>query len=88
MTWISNKQSGTKPNLIAKIWATNFGAFLWYMQCFKKYVQYGSNNIVLKYYGSVIPHDWDMSFEKFPGLPTVVAFFEEINFQGREKIFF
>ena len=27
-------------------------------------------------YGSVIPHDWYMSFEKFGGLPTVVAFLE------------
>ena len=30
----------------------------------------------MKYYGSVIPHDWDVSFEKFGGLPTVVAFSE------------
>ena len=30
----------------------------------------------------------DMSFEKFGGLPTVVAFFEKINFQGRDKLFF
>ena len=37
---------------------------------------YGSNNNVIKYYGSVIPHDWYMSFEKFGGLPTVVAFWE------------
>ena len=31
---------------------------------------------VMKYYGSVIPHDWYMTFEKFGGLPTVVAFWE------------
>ena len=30
----------------------------------------------MKYYGSMISHDWDMSFEKFGGLPTVVAFWE------------
>ena len=30
----------------------------------------------MKYYVSVIPHDWDVSFEKFGGLQTVVAFWE------------
>ena len=30
----------------------------------------------MKYYGSVIPHDWYMSFEKIEGLPTAVAFWE------------
>ena len=43
---------------------------------FKKNVQYESNNNVIKYYGSVIPHDWDVSFENFGGRPTVVAFWE------------
>ena len=33
----------------------------------------------------MIPHDWAMSFGKFRGLPTVLAFFKKINFQGREK---
>ena len=28
----------------------------------------------MKYYGSVNPHDCDMSFEKFERLPTVVVF--------------
>ena len=42
---------------------------------------------MMKYYGSVIPHDWDVSFENFGGLLTVVAFWdnklarkEQINF--------
>ena len=43
---------------------------------FRKYVQYESNDNVIKYYDSVIPHDWDVSFEKLGGLPTVVAFWE------------
>ena len=30
----------------------------------------------MKYYGSAIPHDSYMIFEKFGGLPTVVAFWE------------
>ena len=33
-------QSGTKPNLVAKIVATKFGSFLLYILCFEKYVQY------------------------------------------------
>ena len=56
-------------------------------KCFKKYVQYEANDNVIKYYGSEIPHDWDVSFEKFWGLPTVVAFWK-INFQGRDKLIF
>ena len=35
-----------------------------------------SNDNVIKYYGSEILHDWDMSFEKFGGLPNVVAFYK------------
>ena len=31
---------------------------------------YEYNDNVIKYYGSVIPHDWDVSFEKFGGLPS------------------
>ena len=46
------------------------------MKCFQKYVQYESNNDVIKHYNAVIPHDWDMWFEKFGGLPNVVAFWE------------
>ena len=62
-------QSGTKPNLVVKILATKFGVFLLYR--FQKYVQYESNDNVIKYYGSVILYDWDVSFEKFGGLPTI-----------------
>ena len=39
-------------------------------------IQYESNDNVMKHPGSVISHDWDVSFEKFGGLPTVVAFWE------------
>ena len=65
----------------AKFGSQNFGHqfgvfFAIYIWCFKKYVQYESNDNVIKYYGSVIPHDWDVNFEKFGGLPTVVAFWE------------
>ena len=35
---------------------------------------YESNDNVIKYYGSEIPYDWDVSFGKFGGLPTLVAF--------------
>ena len=41
-----------------------------------KYVQYESNNNVVKYSDSVIPHDTYMGFDKFWGLPTVVRFWE------------
>ena len=57
-----------------QIWCFG-GVFLWYI-CFDKCVQYESNNIVIKYYGSVIPHDWYMIFEQFGGLPPVVAAYE------------
>ena len=43
---------------------------------FFAYTEYESNNNVIKYHDSVIPHDSDASFEKFGGLPTVVAFWE------------
>ena len=36
----------------------------------------------------MIPHDWDVSFDKFGGLPTVVAFFQKINFLSRDKLIF
>ena len=41
-----------------------------------KIFQNESNDNVIKYYGSVIPHDWDMSFEKFRGLLTEGVFWE------------
>ena len=64
-------QSGTKPKLVAKILVTNFGVFfVIYVVFFFLNVQYESNKNVIKgYYGSGISHDWDMSFEKFKGLP-------------------
>ena len=53
---------------------TKFGSQnFWY---FQKYVHYESNNNVVKHYGSMIPHDWDVSFEKFRQLSTVVSFWE------------
>ena len=54
------------------------------MLCFQKYVWCGSNNDVTKYCSCEIPHNWDMSFGKFGGLPTLVAF-QKINLQGRNK---
>ena len=45
------------------------------MWCFQKYAQYETNNVIKHYY-AVIPNDWDMCLEKFGGLPTVVAFWE------------
>ena len=41
-----------------------------------RYIKYESNDNMIKYNGSVITHDWDLSIEKFGGLPTVVAFWE------------
>ena len=59
------EQSGTKPNLVAKILATNFGVFFCNIyNVFKKYVQCGSNNTVIKYCGWGIPPNWDISFGK------------------------
>ena len=55
------------------------------MQFFQKYVQCGSNNNVIKYCGWGIPQNWGMSFEKFGGLPTLVAF-PENNLQGKNKV--
>ena len=83
MLQLINEQSGTKPNL-----ATQFGSFFCDIyNALKKHVQYESNNNAIKYYGSVIPHAWYMNFEKFGGLPTVVAFWE--NWLPRQgKIFF
>ena len=34
----------------------------------------------------MINHDWDVSFEKIGGLPTVEAFWKKIHFQGRDKL--
>ena len=64
-----------------KFGSQNFSYQIWCLFCyiynvFEKYVQYESNDIVIKYYDSVIPHDWDVNLEKFGGLPTVVAFWE------------
>ena len=78
-------QSGTKPNLVAKVWLPTLVSSLWYMKCFKKYVQCGSNNDVRKYCGCGIPHNWDMSFGNFGGLPTLVAF-QNFNLQGRNQL--
>ena len=66
----SKYQSGTKPNLVAKIWLPTLVSFLWCMECFHKYVQCGSNNDGAKYCGCGIPLNWDMSSGKFGGLPT------------------
>ena len=34
----------------------------------------------------MIPHNWDMSFQKFGGPPTVVVF-EKIKFWSRDTLF-
>ena len=36
----------------------------------------------MKYYGSVNPHDCDMSFEKIERLPTVVVFEKKTSKAG------
>ena len=64
-------QSGTKPNLVAKILPANVDVFFVIYAMFLKYVQCMSNNNAIKYCGSGIPHSWGMSFG---GLPTLVAF--------------
>ena len=58
------------------------------MQCFQKYIQYKSNNNVIKNHGSVVPYYWDISFEKLGGLPTVCFFFVFFFFKGRDKLVF
>ena len=62
--------------------ATKFGVFFMIYVMFHKYVQCGSSNDGTKYCGCGIPLNWDMSFGKFGGLPTLVAF-QKINLQGR-----
>ena len=42
----------------------------------KKKIQHVSDNNLIKYSGWGIPHNIDMTFVKFGGLPTVVAFSE------------
>ena len=54
-----------------QILATKIGVFF---VIFVIYVQCGPNNNVIKYRGWGVPHNWDMSFGKFGGLPTLVAF--------------
>ena len=71
---VLNYQSGTKPNLVAKILAAKFGILFVIYVIFQKYVQCASNNNVIKYCGWGIPHHWNMSFGNFGGLPTLVAF--------------
>ena len=80
-------QSGTKPNFFC---SQNFCYHLWCLfcnvcRCFQKYVQWGSYNNVIKYWGWGIPHNWDISFGKFGGLPTLVAFPENL-FARQEHI--
>ena len=65
--------------------ATKLGVFLVIYVMFKKYVQCGSNNDVIKYCVWGIPHNWDMIFEKFGGLPTLVAF-QENKLARQEQI--
>ena len=72
-------QFGTKPNLVAKILATKFGVFFVIYTMFKKYVQYESNDNVINIVVQWFPMTWDVSFEKFGGLPTVVAFWEKLT---------
>ena len=57
-------QSGSKPKLVAKFLVTNFGVFFCSIyNILKKYAQYHeSDNNVIKYYGSLVPHDRDISF--------------------------
>ena len=40
---------------------------------------------MIKYCGWGIPHNWDMSFGQFGGLPTLVAI-QKIGLQGRNKL--
>ena len=67
------KQSGTKPNLVAKFWLPTLVFFVIYVM-FSEICSMWVYNNVIKYCGWGILHDWDMSFGKFWGLPTVVAF--------------
>ena len=69
--------------MVVKILATNFGVFF---VIHSKYYVFkimfdirGFNNYVIKYYGSTIPHDRDMIFEKFGGLSTVVGFSRKLT---------
>ena len=79
------EQSDTKPNLVAKILATSFGVFFVYVMFSKICSMCRSNNNVIKYCGWEIFHNWDMSFGKFGGLPTLVAF-EENQLARQEQI--
>ena len=78
---------GAAPTTVwykTKFGSQNFSYQIWCLFCYtyvynvfqKIYVHYEFNDNVIKYHGSVIPHDWDVNFQKFGGLPTVVAFWE------------
>ena len=61
-------QSVTKPNLVAKILATKFGVFFFVIYIiFQKYIQYESNDNMMKYYGSVIPMTEMWALKKLEG---------------------
>ena len=73
-----------------KFGSQNFGYQLWCLfcnisnlWCFKKYVQCGSNNNVIKYCDWGIPHNWNISLGKFGGLRNLVPFPE--NWLARQE---
>ena len=75
-----------------KVGSQNFGHQIWGLSCnicnvFKNMFNMSLINNVIKYYGSVIPHDWDMSFGNLEGY-QLWQLFEKINFQGRDKLIF
>ena len=82
------KQSGTKPNLVAKILATKFGVFFVIYIMFSKYVQHEYNDNVIKYYGSVIPHDWDVNFEKIWRATNCGRFLRKLTSKAGTNEFF
>ena len=83
-----SNQSGTKPNLVAKILATKFGVFFVIHVMFSKYVQYESNDNVIKNYGAVIPHDWDTCFEKIRRATNRGSFLRKLTSKGGTNYFF
>ena len=86
-----SNQSGTKPKVVVKILATNFGIILVFVIYItnvfnENYVWYRFNNVI-KYYGSMItPTElWALKNSEGYQLWQLV---EEINFQSRDKLIF
>ena len=74
-------QSGTKPNLVAKILHTNFGVFFVIYVMFLKYVQCMSNDNAMEYCGWGIPTAEIWALENLEGYkPLKFVYFGRVGY--------